>query len=44
VKHKSALTLSNEIPKEKNIRLKMQTHMLSLDEGIGNLNLDKEMR
>jgi hypothetical protein len=42
-KHKGALTIYNKILGKKNVRLKMQTHMLSLDEGIENLNLDKEL-
>jgi hypothetical protein len=31
VKHKSAPVVYNEIPIEKNVRLRMQTHRLSLD-------------
>jgi hypothetical protein len=43
MKHKNAPTICCKIPKGKNIRLKMQIHKLSLDEGVKNLNLDKEL-
>jgi len=43
VKHKGALIVNNEILKEKNVRLKMQIHRMSLNEGIENLNLNKEL-
>jgi hypothetical protein len=42
VKHRGAPIIYNEIG-EKNVTLKMQTHVLSLDEEIKNLNLDKEL-
>jgi hypothetical protein len=32
VKHRSTPIVYNEIPKEKNVKLKMQTHRLDLDE------------
>jgi hypothetical protein len=28
---------------EKNVNLKMQPHMLTLNEGVGNLNCDKKL-
>jgi hypothetical protein len=40
VKHISAPTICNIILKEKNVKLKMQTHMMNLNEGIGDLNLN----
>jgi hypothetical protein len=43
VKHKGAPSICNKIPREKNVILKMYTHRLSLDEGVRNLNLDKEL-
>jgi len=43
VKHISALTICYKIPRRKNIKLKMQTHRLSLDKGVENLNLDKKL-
>jgi hypothetical protein len=33
----------NKIPPEKNVKLKMQTHMLNLDEEVKNPNLNKEL-
>jgi hypothetical protein len=42
-KHKGALTICNKILGENNVRLKMQTHKLSLDEGVENLNLNREL-
>jgi hypothetical protein len=42
VKHRGTPTINNEIPRKKNIKLKMQIHKMSLDKGIGNLNLDRE--
>jgi hypothetical protein len=44
VKHKGAPTLYNEIFEKIKIRLKMQIHWLSLDEGVRNLNPNKELR
>jgi hypothetical protein len=41
VKHRGALVVYNEIPRKKNVKLKMQIHRLILDKGVGNLNLDK---
>jgi hypothetical protein len=38
------LAICNKIPGKKNIKLKMQIHKLSLDEGIKNLKLDRELR
>lgn len=35
------IVICNKIPREKNIRLRMQIHRLSLDEGVENLNLHK---
>jgi hypothetical protein len=43
VKHKGTPAIYNENPREKNIRLKMQTHKLNLDEGVGNLDFKKEL-
>jgi hypothetical protein len=43
MKHKSAPVVYNKILKEKNIKLKMQTHRMNLDKGIKNLNLDWEL-
>jgi hypothetical protein len=37
-KHISAPIICNEILGEKNVKFKMQTHRLSLDEGVENLN------
>jgi len=42
VKHKGTPAICNEIPRKKNVKLKMQTHSLSLDEEVKNLDLDKE--
>ncbi len=41
VKHKGALTVCYKIPRRKNIKLKMQTYRLSLDERVKKLNVDK---
>jgi len=43
VKHKGALTIYYEIIRKKNIRLKLQTHKMSLDEGIRNMSLDRKI-
>jgi hypothetical protein len=43
MKHKGAPIVCNEILGEKNVKLKMQIHRSSLDEGIENLNLDKKL-
>ncbi len=43
VKHKGALVVCNKTLGEKNVRLKMQTHRLSLYKGAKNLNLDKKL-
>jgi len=43
VKHRSAPTIYNKIPRKKNIILKMQTHKLNLDEEIKNLDFNKEL-
>jgi hypothetical protein len=43
VKHKGTPIICNKILGKKNVRLKMQTHMLSLNEGVKNLNFDKEL-
>ncbi len=43
VKHKGAPTICNKTPQEKNVKLKILTHRLSLYKGVGNLNLDKEL-
>jgi hypothetical protein len=43
VKHKGALTIYNEIPRKKSVKLKMQTHKMSLDEEVENLDFDKEL-
>jgi hypothetical protein len=41
VKHKGAPVICNEIPREKNIKLKMQTHRLNLDKEVRNLDSTK---
>jgi hypothetical protein len=38
-----ALPICNKILQEKNVRLKMQTHKMSLDEEVANLDLNKEL-
>jgi hypothetical protein len=43
VKHKGASVVCNEIVRKKNVKLKMQIHKMSLDEGIENLNLNKKL-
>jgi hypothetical protein len=43
VKHIGALVIYNEIPRKKNVELKMQTHKLNLDDEVGSLDLDKEL-
>jgi hypothetical protein len=43
MKHKNTPAFYNKTLGEKNIRLKMHTHKLSLDEGIKNLNYDKKV-
>jgi hypothetical protein len=43
VKYIGALAICNEIPRENNIILKRQTHKMSLDEEVGNLDIDKEL-
>ncbi len=44
VRHRSTPAIYNKILEEKNVRLKMQTHKMSLNEEVGNLDLDKELR
>jgi hypothetical protein len=43
MKHRSTPTICNKIPKENDVRLEMQTHRLSLDERVMNLNLNKKL-
>jgi hypothetical protein len=42
MKHIGTPLVYNEILRDKNVRLKMQTHM-SLDKGIKNLNLNRKL-
>jgi hypothetical protein len=44
MKHKGTPIIYNEIPRNKNVKLKMQTHWLSLDEEVGNMNFDRKLR
>jgi hypothetical protein len=44
VKHKGTPILWNKIIGENNVKLKMQTHKLSLDEEVKNLDLNRELR
>jgi len=41
VKHIGTLVIYNEILRKRNVRLKMQTHKIHLDKGIGNMKLEK---
>jgi hypothetical protein len=43
MKHRGAPTVCNRILRKKNVRLKMQIHKLSLEKGVENLNLNKEL-
>jgi hypothetical protein len=43
VKHKGALAIWNEILREKNVNLKMQTHKLNLDEEVKNMDVDRKL-
>jgi hypothetical protein len=43
VKHKGAPTIYNEVPREKNIKLKIHTHRLNLDEEVENLDFNREL-
>jgi hypothetical protein len=44
VKHRGTPTICNEIWREKNVIVKKETHKMSLDEEVKNLDLDKELR
>ncbi len=43
VKHRGVPIVYYKIIGGKNVKLKMQTQRLSLDEGVGNLNFDKRL-
>jgi hypothetical protein len=43
VKRRGATIVYYKIPGGKNVRLKMQTHRLKLEEGVRNLNIDREL-